>query len=550
MDNTYFERERPRMKTSPFQIFVNQTGYYNKSEKIGVIPHAADRFEIINERNEVVYSKEVKHFGIDEFSKDDAYIAEFTDFASSGVYKLVANGCESAPFTIGTDVYDKVFRDVMKAFYYLRCGIDLKSQYAGKYIHKACHTDKAFLWEDRSVSLDVTGGWHDAGDYGRYVTAGCVAVAHILYGYEMYPDAFKNVKLNIPDSEGILPDILAECKVEIDWILKMQRKDGGAYHKATTKQHAAFVMPEEDCDDMFVFPISSFATADMCALFALASRIYKAFDAEYAQKLKERALRSADFLAQHPEYIGFRNPEGVNTGWYLEREDIDNRYWAYAELFRLTSDEKYNEAFLKLYPEQFHKTALGYGWVGGLGSLAYILNEKADKAVSKALKEEFCRNAEVLADISQRCAYGAAMSEYDYCWGSNMNLLKNAMVFCIAHRFFPHKCFDKYAARQINVLLGCNALGISYVTGNGAYRCNNPHLRPAYADGIEECMPGMVCGGPNRTPQDPDARILIPEGTPPMKCFADDYGCYSLNEITIYWNSPAVFVLAFLISVR
>jgi len=33
-----------------------------------------------------------------------------------------------------------------------------------------------------------------------------------------------------------------------------------------------------------------------------------------------------------------------------------------------------------------------------------------------------------------------------------------------------------------------------------------------------------------------------------MKCFADHDGCYSLNEITIYWNSPTVFALAYMMS--
>ena len=63
-------------------------------------------------------------------------------------------------------------------------------------------------------------------------------------------------------------------------------------------------------------------------------------------------------------------------------------------------------------------------------------------------------------------------------------------------------------------------------------------------------MPGMVSGGPNRYRQDARAKEVVPEGTPAMKSFADDYQCFSLNEITIYWNSPAVFTLAYLMSDR
>ena len=67
-----------------------------------------------------------------------------------------------------------------------------------------------------------------------------------------------------------------------------------------------------------------------------------------------------------------------------------------------------------------------------------------------------------------------------------------------------------------------------------------------FADGIEKCIPGMVAGGPNGRPADPYAVEVIKPGTPPMKCYADDAASYSLNEITIYWNSPAVFVRGYL----
>ena len=66
------------------------------------------------------------------------------------------------------------------------------------------------------------------------------------------------------------------------------------------------------------------------------------------------------------------------------------------------------------------------------------------------------------------------------------------------------------------------------------------------SDGIDETIPGFVVGGPNSAPVDEKAEWLITPDTPPMKCFLDVWECYSLNEITIYWNSPAIFVAAFL----
>lgn len=124
------------------------------------------------------------------------------------------------------------------------------------------------------------------------------------------------------------------------------------------------------------------------------------------------------------------------------------------------------------------------------------------------------------------------------------------MTFAIAHKLLGEERYYEYAAAQFHYLLGVNATGYSYVTGQGVFCTNYPHYRPSYADGIDECIPGFVSGGSNRHLQDIDAKLLVPEGTPSMKCYVDDVGCYSLNEIAIYWNSPAIFLLAYLCEYR
>ncbi len=86
-------------------------------------------------------------------------------------------------------------------------------------------------------------------------------------------------------------------------------------------------------------------------------------------------------------------------------------------------------------------------------------------------------------------------------------------------------------------------MDVSYVTGNGEKAYKNPHLRPTAIDDIEEPWPGLVSGGPNVGLQDERDQTL-PKDLPPMKCYLDHIDCYSLNEITIYWNSPLVFVMA------
>ncbi|MBR4732150.1 MAG: glycoside hydrolase family 9 protein [Lachnospiraceae bacterium] len=578
-------------------VFVNQLGYYERGEKRAILPFECRQFWLINEAGEICHEGETREFGYDKASGDQVTVADFTAFTTPGKYRVKAAravaesdqksvSVEYSPwFEIGPQVYDKLGHDLMKAYYYLRCGCDLTEEYAGPYVHKACHVGKTVLWEDHDAVIEATGGWHDAGDYGRYITAGACALAHLLYAWRMYPEAFEGKSYDIPESGNGVPDVLNECRYELEWFLKMQRADGGVYHKLTTARHAAFVMPEEDLKQLYALPVSSSATADHAAICAMAATTYRPYDAEFSARLEKAAKRSYGWLKAHPEFLGFRNPPGCGTGEYGEWDDGSNRFWAAAEMYSLTGEKSYHDDLkMFLHEKKFPLMALGYGEVGGFGILAYLLSKQGKSADLMArFFQEIVKDAAQRVRTSEECGYGVALAEWEYGWGSNMGVMRHGMSFAIADYFgleekvkeaaktigmperfvWPGHPVEPYvqgprekrgwsmrdhAAAELDYLMGCNALGISYVTGNGENAYRYPHLRPAHADGIEECMPGMVSGGPNRHRQDAKAKEVIPEGTPSMKSFADEYEAYSLNEITIYWNSPAVFTLAYLTS--
>ena len=544
MDRYEIKRSKERTGSSPFSVFTDQAGFPAGNAKRAVIPFDCEYFEITDRNGTTVFSGETGQFGFDEASGDTVCFADFGKLTKKGEYRVKAGGKFSALFKIGDNVYDGVLDSALKAFYFLRCGCGLDEKFAGAWKHGKCHTAEAVLWEDNSVRLDVSGGWHDAGDYGRYVTAGAIAAAHLLYAYRLFPEVFRDRRVNIPESG--MPDILAEVKYELDWLLKMQKPDGSVYHKLTTLLHAPFVMPEHDTETLYVFPVSSMAAADLAAVCALASPIYRPFDPAFAEKLRTAAELSAEWLIRNPGFIDFTNPEGCNTGAYGQWDDASNRFWAFAEMFALTGDGDYADRALALTNKHFPLTEFGYTETGGLGALAYLLapHEKDDATVGK-LKGEFTRTAGYLRGLSDKCGYGAAMSVRDFWWGSNMNVLKRGMIFALSDILCGTDNME-YAARQLHYILGTNPLGISYITGIGEYSANQPHLRPAYADGIDASIPGFVVGGPNSGLSDQFAKELIPPGTPPMKCYADAAESYSLNEITIYWNSPAVFLLGYL----
>lgn len=547
-------------------IFVDEVGYpLNGTNQVAITTKSGCYSVIDCNTNNVIKEVEAIHRCSDAVSGDDCYSIDLTEVVRTpGTYVIKsADGILSDSFKVSEDVYRDLNNALIKALYFQRCGCGLDEKYAGVYKHDICHNREAYLLEDylegkdNSQSFDVTGGWHDAGDFGRYISPAAVAVGHLLYAYEMFGEKPFMDSLNIPESGNGIADVLNEVRYELEWMLKMQRADGGVYHKVTTFTHADFIMPEFDDGKLLIFPVSSMSTADFCAAMAIAHRVYKNIDNNFADKMMEAANKAYNWLAENPEYLGFHNPEGSNTGEYDDEEDRDERMWAAAEMLRSVDGDVslYLNDLEKYADSEIGKTDFGWTDVAGFAMLS-VLTDKEKKAGDRIISifaEALYTEADRLLDIEMESGYILGMKEEDFVWGSNMVVANRGMLMVLAdilaERFGKDKD-DEYRNSALNYLhyiLGRNALGRSYVTGFGEHAYKNPHNRTSSCDGVEEAMPGWVSGGPFRTPMDPDAQAIIPEGTPAMKCHADVDGSYSTNEITIYWNSPVAFITSYLL---
>lgn len=549
-------------------IYCDQTGYLPQDRKWAVMT-TGEFYKVMRIENGAstqAAEGKTQDAGFDAASGDHVYVADFSGIKENGLYYIEnEKGERSHRFRIGEEVYRNLQRDLLKALYFQRCGCALEEQYAGPYTHPCCHMGDAVLWSDHGVVKEVKGGWHDAGDYGRYISPAAVAVGHLLYAFLLFPESFKE-SLDIPESGSGIPDILSECRYELEWMLKMQDEEGGAYHKLTSERHADFIMPEEDQAQFYLFPVSSMATADYAASMALASRVYKTYDDAFADRLFEAAVKAYGWLEKHPEYIGFHNPESCNTGEYDDVCDLDERLWAAAEMLIATGEQKYQEQVSKLLKENVSKTDFGWTDVSGFAALAILTDTSGAASMDSVqnLREAVLAEADRLVNVAKQSGYGVAMEPEDYIWGSNMVVLNRGMLLVLAAmvtkrdeketgssdqeqsgRHKSSQTYEQTALAQLHYLLGLNAVDYSYVTGHGEHAYMHPHNRPTECDGIEQPMPGWVSGGPFKTPCDEVGRERIKEGTPPMKCYVDHAACYSLNEITIYWNSPAVFVTAY-----
>lgn len=481
-------------------ITVNQIGYPVDGEKIAVFSGSGHDFRIVNvDSGDVVFEGVSGAERFDEASGVTVHTGDFSEVSATGRYRIEqGEGIASASFIISDKPYHELQQGLLKAFYYYRCGVELTEEYAGDWKHKACHTAEGIVYGQTDLRLDCSGGWHDAGDYGKYSGPGAKAIADLLLAYELYPSAFVSA-IPIPESDGHTPDILLECKVELDWLFKMQdHKTGGVYHKLTTLNFPDLdVMPEDDTADLYFSPVSATATGDFAGVMAMAARVYEPFDSAYAKRCLVAATLAWEWLVQHPDVPGFTNPLEISTGEYGDGIDKDERYWAAAELYRTTGNEEYHQAVLQLVKLEFPRYSLGWADMGGYGTLAYLLKgeEQADRTLYTSLKKGLIAEAERLAEVSRKDGFRISLKEEDYIWGSNMLVMNNAMLLLAAEYFSGDSSFADCALDHLHYLMGRNVLDISYVTGYGDRPVKHPHHRPSVGDHVADPVPGLVSGG-------------------------------------------------------
>lgn len=482
----------------------------------------------------------------DAASGDMVAWADFSSLKRPGRYRVETCGQKSDVFAVGEDVYGRALWMTTRAYYGQRCGC--KVDLGGGFRHEACHLKGAYhATSGRAGAVGNAGGWHDAGDYGRYVVNSGITTGTLLWAWEMYPDALRGLRLEIPESGGKVPDFLAEVRWNLQWMLSMQDADGGVWHKQTSEEFAPFVMPEKDGLTSYVIGTgsapykSTAATANLAAVAAIGARCYREFDAAFAEKCLAAARKAWAWAMANPKVV-FRNPPGIKTGEYGDHDLSDELLWASAELFRTTGEEQFEKAFLVYVPEHVTVGTPAWNSVASMAYWAYCMSDKADARLRESFVAATVEAAKVRIARAAENGYGNTLRLQDYHWGSNGDAGNDALLLLVAHRLQSNGAAVEAALGNLHYLIGCNCFGVSWVTQLGARPFMHPHHRPSAADGIEAPWPGLLSGGPNAYGGDVVANAMPKQ--PPMRMWVDDQRAYSMNEVAINWNAPLVFLLA------
>ena len=541
-------------ETTHSSFAMNQCGFRPEAAKVASVPLANDAAGPQAFTVEDVASGKVVLHGtlsparLDEASGDRLAQADFSAVRAPGTYRLRAADTVSDPVVIGDAVYQEALRLSVRAFYGQRCGckVDLHDGYK----HKACHKQGEYhASSGRQGKVKNSGGWHDAGDYGRYVVNSGISTATLLWAWEMFPEVLRPMHLDIPESGGKVPDFLAEVRWNLRWMLSMQDPaDGGVWHKQTSAAFCGFVMPQDDSLPSEVIGTgtapfkSTCATADFAAVMAIAARCYQAFDVDFASTCLAAARRAFLWAQANPQVV-FRNPPGVTTGEYGDRICDDELLWAAAELYRSTGENSFREAFEAAVPAMFAVDTPGWNGMRPFALWTYVMSgrDTTDRVRERILSATGLA-AQQRVERAAANGYGNTLGTDDYVWGSNSVAANDSLLLLVAHHLDANAAARDAAMANLHYLLGRNCFGVSWVTHVGARPFQHPHHRPSQADKVAAPWPGLLSGGPNAHGGDPVANAMAKR--PPMRMWVDDWQAYSVNEVAINWNAPLVFLLA------
>lgn len=299
---------------------MNQVAYLPKGPKNATVVTDATEalpWQLKNSAGTVVAHGTTTPRGVDSSSGQNVHTIDFSTYTKAGTgYTLTADGETSRPFDIKPDAYADLKLDALKFYYTQRSGIAIDDALRPGYGRPAGHVGVAPNQGDTNVpcqpgvcdySLDVSGGWYDAGDHGKYVVNGGISVAQLMSEFERTKNAAtaKPIgSLNIPESGDDVPDVLDEARWEQEFLLKMQRPDGMVHHKIHDENWTGLpLLPHLDAQKRELHPVSTAATLNLAATAAQAARIFAPYDAEFAAKNLTAAKKAWTAAKAHPNLL-------------------------------------------------------------------------------------------------------------------------------------------------------------------------------------------------------------------------------------------------------
>lgn len=404
-----------------------------------------------------------------------------------------------------------------------------------------------YLDPDGDGLIDVSGGFHDAGDHVKFGMPEAYAASALGWGYYEFREAYTSLGQDT-HSETIL-------RYFNDYFMKCTFRDENGDVVAFCYQvgdgdidHAYWNSPEIDDMDRPAFFLTAEKPQTDYVVSAAASLAvnylnFKDTDSEYAAKCLDYAQALFSFARDNDKQLS-DNSDGPKQYYYSNKWE-DDYCWAGAWLYLATEDVSYlNEIlpYIDYYAPSGWDFCWNDVWSGAITLLAEIddaypqlnLQDMYRTAQNKTQYDDadFWLQIEKMMDVWQNNYNTPAGYAFLNNWGSaryNTAAQLIALVYDKHHGDTAGEYSD-WAKGQMDYLLGDNPLNRCYIVGYNENSAKYPHHRAASGLTTAEdtgehryVLYGALVGGPDANDQHIDTTAQ-----------------YVYNEVTIDYNAAFV----------
>ncbi len=454
-------------------------------------------------------------------------LIDFSSLKEKGVFVIeLEDQTLSPPFIIGPAAFQGI---VDKLLYFLRverCG-DTQPE-----LHGPCHLNDA-----TNGPYDLTGGWHDAGDFLKFTRQEAYTTYLLLLGYEINRDLNRKV-FSDQDRNG-LPDILDEALVGLNYLVKLYPdQDHFVVQVGDLKaDHSqGYRLPENDklaaSNRPALFEFDRHPLSKVAYALALGSKIFKDIPG-YQQKARQ-------YLA-----VARRAYEKAKT---VGSDHRDKLCLAATELYFATGEDQYWQEAV-----DFNNQLSWSDW-GHSGNNTNLANARLAPYLENA-KNKLRQAVEHFLSASRQNLFG-----YDvpYSWGSLYNALSSANMSLFYFQLTGDTSLKELSVRIRDYTLGKNPWGVCFISGVGTTyprKIHNGTIRALKESGVlsENTVPGAIAEGPFYRDKweanyssfvPPEEDIYYPFHT--SACvYHDHLNDYVTNEPTIYGVAEAILHFSF-----
>lgn len=428
------------------------------------------------------------------------------------------------------------------------------------WLHAACHEQ-----DGSADGVDLTGGWHDAGDYGKYgqnLSGATAILMHSYFRFGMAHADHYSPENSAPPSNGV-PDIIDELSYVVKYYRRAIDTSGTAkawYQVGLAEyDHSTFVEPVTQSSITVVVnggqprPVYSFTQS--CSNYAGSAAATLAF---YANAIGSGNADYAAIVSKAVDYynLGKVSPAAcaAQGGTYLADNFADDMALAAIALYHVTGTATYlteaiawhdNSNFAMPTPN-----ALNSGYMDPIVSYE-LYKITGEEIYRQELSEEFSN----YADQMTSCGYAHMQN-----WGSLSLASSSSYAALLYYEISGDANARKYAKSNIDFILGDHQkissdapAGFSFLIGYNVRGGGYP-LRPHHAAAFgstdlsgdeftaEQSNPGSVLFAHELT------GALV--GGPKSACadYDDNIGDFVANEVAIDYNAGLVAALAAIIA--